>query len=424
MQPQQEKKKQTKGRSVFCTLWVDYPRRQDYTEELFKEYGVKYFHCGAEERSEKNGELHHHAWIQFNKQISYSTVKKLLGQKQAHIEPRLGNVQQAMDYCDKPYTKTNGCKPVLVWGTVPKQGKRTDLLEMRNHFESGGKIKAALLDDRLAPTVIRHCNAARMLKMYFSIPRSELTELHIFYGPTGTGKSKKTFTEGKKLGSVYYKPPGKWWDGYEQQDTVIIDDFEGMDTMRITELFRLADRYPHRVQVKNGFEQFNSKRIYITTNIHPSEWYFYKEHQYKALARRTTKFHYLHEQLYEGDIDPVARFSVTLATSEQKLPSNSEKKCFHLEKPKLKRCHARSFNLKTKKVAMQDGNLVIVDIDDTDRCQSEETHSLSTPNYGGRMSSPSMRVPTLTLPKPSICHHVETQSTQYQPKVHPEVTLH
>jgi len=396
-----------RSRSVFVTLWKKFPHQEVLTPELFREHGVNYFHCGAEEKCETSGELHHHVWIQFNKKVTMKTVKALLGQPQCHVERRKGSVDQAINYCDKEKTKTHGCQPVMVWGKLPKQGTRTDLHHMRDHYEDGGKTKQGLLDDSLAHTILRYPAAAKLLKTHFAVQRSEKTDLYIHYGPTGTSKTFLAYEEAKKLGSVYFKPPGKWWDGYEQQDTVIIDDYSSLDSLPLTELFRLAEHYPHQVQVKGGFEQFNSKRIYITSNMHYKNWYYYEPNQLSALERRITKIRHMTEKY------GVPKQSITLGTSGHPTsgPLFENKNVSSIEKPTLQKCPARSFNLKTKKIVIKNGGITIADvIDDTDRCQSEETHQSNSPNSDGPTSLHSMPVPTRTQVEQSPYHPAEIPS--------------
>lgn len=92
----------------------------------------------------------------------------------------------------------------------------------------------------------------------------------VYIGPPGCGKSRRA---AECCGSTvpYYKPRGKWWDGYWQHELVIIDDFYGW--IRLDEMLRILDRYPHRVQVKGSYVQFLAKKIFITSNIEVSSWY-------------------------------------------------------------------------------------------------------------------------------------------------------
>ena len=69
------------------------------------------------------------------------------------------------------------------------------------------------------------------------------------------------------------EPKGKWWDGYEGQDVVVIDEFYGW--FEWDYLLRLTDRYPLILEGKaiSGGFQFTSKIIIFTSNKHWNNWY-------------------------------------------------------------------------------------------------------------------------------------------------------
>ncbi|KAM3726651.1 Replication-associated protein [Dirofilaria immitis] len=81
----------------------------------------------------------------------------------------------------------------------------------------------------------------------------------------------------------------KWWDGYENQEVVILDDFYGW--LSSAELFNLADSKPYYVQIKGGFIKFNSKVIVITSNKIPEHWWKRQtllKYDMRAFDRRVT----------------------------------------------------------------------------------------------------------------------------------------
>ena len=129
--------------------------------------------------------------------------------------------------------------------------------------------------------------------MYRVYPRSrpEAPEVNLLYGPAGCGKTWKC----TELSDDLWMTPvtdGLWFDGYDGQDDALLDDFSGkFSKMSLTNLLRVLDRYVVQVPIKGGFVQFAPKRIFITTNIHPRDWYDYSERetQYAAVKRRFTR---------------------------------------------------------------------------------------------------------------------------------------
>lgn len=95
-------------------------------------------------------------------------------------------------------------------------------------------------------------------------------EVWVFWGPTGTGKSRRAFSE---WSDAYRKMTNdKWWDGYRGEETVIFDDFKG-SSMRLHDFQLIVDRYPVKVETKGSTVELSATRLVFTSNRHPSEWY-------------------------------------------------------------------------------------------------------------------------------------------------------
>lgn len=62
-----------------------------------------------------------------------------------------------------------------------------------------------------------------------------------------------------------------WWDGYEGQQLLILDDFTGWIPM--TQLLNVLDGYPMTLNVKNGRSMAAWTEVIITSNLHPKAWY-------------------------------------------------------------------------------------------------------------------------------------------------------
>lgn len=140
------------------------------------------------------------------------------------------------------------------------------------------------LSDIDFPTYISCFKGLIHYRMLTTKPRDHSMEILVFQGPTGTGKSHYCATN---YPNAYWKQRGPWWDNYENEETVIIDEFYGW--LPYDTLLRLCDKYPLLVEIKGGQLQFTSKRIIITTNAIPNAWY--KDVYWPAFERRVSEWH-------------------------------------------------------------------------------------------------------------------------------------
>lgn len=64
----------------------------------------------------------------------------------------------------------------------------------------------------------------------------------------------------------------EWWDDYDCQPHVVIDDF-APDQLEPARFKNLFDRYPMSVPIKGGFRPWIPKLVVITSNVDPASWY-------------------------------------------------------------------------------------------------------------------------------------------------------
>ena len=91
------------------------------------------------------------------------------------------------------------------------------------------------------------------------------------WGPAGIGKSRKARTYGSP---VYNKGINKWWDGYNGEPVVIIDDIPPQKAeVLIDYLKKWLDRYVLPVEVKNSTITISPKdyQLIITSNYSPEQ---------------------------------------------------------------------------------------------------------------------------------------------------------
>lgn len=89
-----------------------------------------------------------------------------------------------------------------------------------------------------------------------------------FYGPPGAGKS---YTARKEFPHCFLKSQNKWWDGYQGQQAVLLDDFDKSGACLGHYLKIWADRYACTGEIKGATIPLNYSSFVITSNYHPSE---------------------------------------------------------------------------------------------------------------------------------------------------------
>jgi len=90
------------------------------------------------------------------------------------------------------------------------------------------------------------------------------------YGFTGNGKSS-VIPEFESETMYSKNPENLWWDGYDGEPAVVINDFRAKKSGvgSFAALLNLFDFTPYRVENKGGSVQFRAQRIWITTAHDP-----------------------------------------------------------------------------------------------------------------------------------------------------------
>lgn len=188
----------------------------------------------------------------------------------AHVE-FCNNVFKSINYCRKAKTKIAG---PWEYGENPiGQGHRSDFDEIIKMAKEQKSYKEIL--EKFPGTVIRNQRNIQNTLAEYCKPRDFKSEVIIYYGKSGTGKTRRVFEENNKdkIYKTMVSNGTLYLDGYEPNyhEIVLFDDFYG--GIKWTELLQLMDRYPHRCHLKGSSVQWKPKKIYFTSNTHPSEWY-------------------------------------------------------------------------------------------------------------------------------------------------------
>lgn len=209
----------------------------------------------GEEVCPETGRIHYQSYGELKNKTTLPVLKKMLGEK-THIEARRGTQAQAIEYCKKE-------KKYLEIGERKKQGERNDLRD----------IYKELAVERVKDVADRHPGQFMRYNRAFTAARSIQSEpegfvkmtCYLFWGPSGSGKTREAF----KMEDVFMLPAqtngSVWFDGYDGQKTLLIDDYSYRDIPDKL-LLKICDGYPLQVPIKGGFVWKRWSRVVFTSN--------------------------------------------------------------------------------------------------------------------------------------------------------------
>lgn len=241
------------------------------------------------EECPKTGNYHIQGYAECSDKLHMSSIHKLVNHKM-HIENRLGTQQQAISYCkkDDTYVKPHRYE----YGEPKEQGKRTDLQRDADIILNGGTLQ-----DISPSNIIKYSKGFEKLVNMQLKPRDWMKPPQVIwiYGESGSGKTTYIYS---KHTDIYMKEStNKWWDGYKQQEVILIDDFRHWE-LGFDNLLRLLQSFPYQGETKGSTVEINSPFIYITSVLKPNE-VLNSGHQKDTitqLLRRITKIIHLEKK--------------------------------------------------------------------------------------------------------------------------------
>ena len=262
-----------KQKSVFLTY--AHTKNYDIDKKLLGEHLYDTFNCEITVvclEHHKDGNPHLHAWLEF---------KTPLNTRNPHI----------FDY--------NGCHPNIGQMLDKYKNKRANALnymlkEDKNLFAIGIDIEnwkyscknktAYMCEDLIKgniqlpdlvdknPNLLMNYNLIKTNLASYNLDKAEnenifKTKENLWIqGNPGIGK---TYYVKQLYPNHYLKLQNKWWDGYNNEEVVLLDDFSDKSLGYHIKLW--ADNYNVKGEIKNGTIPLNFKKFIITSNYMPRQ---------------------------------------------------------------------------------------------------------------------------------------------------------
>jgi len=241
------------------------------------------YHVYGEEVGD-SGTNHHQGFVVFKNSRTFSYVKDLL--PEAHWEATKGNYQQAADYCKKDGVfKEEGSLPEQPQKKGSKAGGEVTKDKWRFISDSAKKGDLLAIDENHPKQfVTSYRNLQGIYKDYQKRkPDIEGVCGIWYYGKAGVGKTRLVTL---KYPGAYLKRMNKWFDGYNHEDVVLLDDFAPDHAFMAYELKKLADRYCYMVEIKNSSLYIRPKKCVVTSQYRIEDIWAEDKETREALQRR------------------------------------------------------------------------------------------------------------------------------------------
>lgn len=250
----------------------------------------------------ENGTQHLQGYVETNKRMYSSGFHAMMAPHRMAVFHAKGTKLANHKYCTKHASRLEG--PWYVKSTAEdygrkngNQGKRTDIDEYMDAVNEAGGLTVELMESH--PGMVmrygkqtmaylaakRHMLAEKEDMDYWKeqyrreqageeFQGQQQRELILYFGPTAVGKTSevKKIVKGKYERKLYEKAPGtNWWGNWKGEDDVLIDEYKGGQD--IDEFKRITNVGMVEIEGKGTEIALTCKRIFITSNRHPSQWW-------------------------------------------------------------------------------------------------------------------------------------------------------
>lgn len=237
-----------------------------------------------EETCPSTSKVHWQGFVTFETKKALGGVKKLL--TQAHWEPMRGSVDEAADYCCNPLKRAvEGL--LLEDGIRPLYGDAARAASTKERYKAAYDQAIAGHFDKVEPSMmIRHLGNILRLHTLFGKRPADLdtpTPPGVWLvGAAGVGKT----TLVSKFAHYKKDPRHRWFCGYQQELTVVVDDFAPFHVAQTDILKQLGHQFAFQGETKGGSVWLRPRCCVVTSQYMIQTIWEKDAESYEAINRR------------------------------------------------------------------------------------------------------------------------------------------
>ena len=217
-------------------------------------------------------------------------MKDINGQAHWEIKSSKSTYKQAAEYCKKD-------GDFVEYGTLPEEnqkkasvaGNEANKQKWRTINDKAKEGDLEWIDQEYPKVFNQSYKNLKQMKVDYMKRKPNLPDVCgvWYWGPSGVGK---THLVTELYPDAYLKrAQNKWFDAYQQEDVIVIDDLDDTHAYMGYELKKLADKYCYMVEVKNSSMYIRPKKCVVTSQYTIQEIWKNDKKTQDALLRRFTQ---------------------------------------------------------------------------------------------------------------------------------------
>lgn len=252
----------------------------NYTDEtlvLMRDLPCKYLVYGKEV-SPTTGTPHLQGYVVLNSAKTRTALARLI--PRSNLEVARGDSLQNFTYCSKE-------GDFIELGDRPRTPAERGQMEVDRWDAIWIAASTGNIMDIPSQVRIRCYPTLRRIERDFMPQVAQISSVcgTWIHGPSGCGKTRAVVDQ---FPSAYPKMLNKWWDGYQEEEIVYLDDVDPTQSAWLARYLKIwADRYAFIAEIKGGSRKIRPRRFIVTSQYTIGEC-FTDEPTREALNRRFT----------------------------------------------------------------------------------------------------------------------------------------